>query len=203
MRWPVSRSRAGKVTKLSSPSAIQDRPNAGRRADRLERVHDTSPEWLARLRSAKTRRELEELISNFLHDLRPSGEPASAWDNGSSAAAPTVTPQAIQRYLSTNLHRGPSLKDLSNLLGHSDKYCSEIFRSLMGEPFSGCLKRLRIERAMQLLRGPDVPQGRIAAQLGFSDQFAFSHFFKKVTGYSPTEFRKRGNPTHKNSRRRL
>jgi two-component system response regulator YesN len=73
----------------------------------------------------------------------------------------------------------------------------------MGEPFSGCLKRLRIERAMQLLRGPDVPQGRIAAQLGFSDQFAFSHFFKKVTGYSPTEFRKRGNPTHKNSRRRL
>jgi AraC-like DNA-binding protein len=61
----------------------------------------------------------------------------------------------------------------------------------MGEPFSRYLKRLRLEKAEQLLKKSPATLAQIAESIGFHDQFAFSHFFKKATGSSPTLFRER------------
>ena len=94
----------------------------------------------------------------------------------------------MHSFLAANLHRRVTLKDLSQFVGYSEKYCSEWFLARMGEPFSGYMKRLRLERATRLLSSP----GRladIAETLGFHDQYAFSHFFKKATGVSPHLFR--------------
>ncbi len=90
----------------------------------------------------------------------------------------------------TNLHRGLTLKDLAKFLGYSEKYCSELFQIHLGEPFSLYLKRLRLEEAKHLLGIGQLPLAQVAQRLGFSDQFAFSHFFKRALGYSPKQFRK-------------
>jgi AraC-like DNA-binding protein len=96
---------------------------------------------------------------------------------------------AIAHFMSQSLHRGPTLKTLAQFLGYSEKYCSELFRSTMGESFSFYLKRRRTERATTLLQTTDKSVAEIASVIGFSDQFTFSHFFKRSMGQSPRAFR--------------
>ena len=43
---------------------------------------------------------------------------------------------------------------------------------------------------MRLLQSSDMQIQVIANQLGYSSAFAFSNAFKKLTGYSPREWRK-------------
>ncbi len=52
--------------------------------------------------------------------------------------------------------------------------------------------RLRLDSARRLLRYSDLSLKEIAGQLGFSDQYNFSNFFKRRVGVSPSEFRKTG-----------
>ena len=50
---------------------------------------------------------------------------------------------------------------------------------------------LRIRRAMNLLSSTSVPIAQIAAETGFRTMAYFSRFFRKATGASPTEYRRR------------
>ncbi len=95
----------------------------------------------------------------------------------------------IQLFISSHLHQGLTLKDLSDFLGYSEKYCSEFFRQHMGDSFSSYLKNVRIQKAQHLLTTGLIGMTEIAEALGFKDQFAFSHFFKKAMGVSPREYR--------------
>jgi two-component system response regulator YesN len=105
--------------------------------------------------------------------------------------AQMILRERIRIFMSDNLHRGLTLKDLSAFLGYSEKYCSELFLKVMGEPFSRWLKQLRVREASRLLADSPASLTDIAESLGFSDQFVFSHFFKKTVGCSPRQFRTR------------
>lgn len=59
----------------------------------------------------------------------------------------------------------------------------------MGESFSEYVKRCRLETAMTLLTNTERGVDEIAEATGFCDRFAFSHFFKRMTGRSPRDFR--------------
>lgn len=102
---------------------------------------------------------------------------------------PPTTATRLQAYLITHLHQGPTLKNVAEFLGYSEKYCSQFFQATMGMSFSVYLKNLRIQRAKSLLRETRLDLTAIAHAVGFSDQFAFSHFFKKAVGCSPKQFR--------------
>ena len=45
-----------------------------------------------------------------------------------------------------------------------------------------------------LAMGMSLTIAQIAESVGFSDAFAFSHFFKRAIGCSPSEFRKQQTP---------
>lgn len=137
----------------------------------IEEVRRHSPEWAERLAEAATEWEV------------PIGQV------GERATPPEELRNRISLFMTQNLHKGPTLKLLAQFLGYSEKYCSELFRNVMGEPFSESLKRLRVRKAEQWLAGTPTPIADIAESLGFSDQFAFSHFFKKAVGCSPRKFR--------------
>jgi AraC-like DNA-binding protein len=98
--------------------------------------------------------------------------------------------ELMHQLLVDNLHRGLTLKDLSSFIGYSEKYCSEWFLAHMGRSFSSYVKQLRVERATSLL-GSQRRLADIAEAVGFQDQYAFSHFFKKATGISPQGYRDR------------
>jgi AraC-like DNA-binding protein len=104
--------------------------------------------------------------------------------------SPDTMQHRLQIFLSKHLRERVTLKDLSTFLGYSQKYCSEFFRLQMGVSFSHYVQNLRITKATGMLMDHDLPLSHIAELLGFSDSFAFSHFFKRAVGCSPSEFRK-------------
>jgi AraC-like DNA-binding protein len=142
-----------------------------------------APRWADRLSNAQTEHELLEVVSKLfnLSSALPSDQDSRIDRNDLS--------REIARFISCNLHQGLTLKILAQFLGYSEKYCSDLFRSTMGEPFSRYLKRRRTDAAAALLTTTDKSLAEIAAAIGFSDQFAFSHFFKRMTGRSPRDFR--------------
>ncbi len=155
--------------------------------DRLQNLSSElraqSPEWADRLEQATTEQDLRNLVCdlfNLSHAL-PS-------DRESTSEATTLAGR-ITKFINENLHQGMTLKVLANFLGYSEKYCSDLFHRIMGESFSKYTRRQRVERASALLVTTGHTLAEIATALGFSDQFAFSHFFKRATGHSPMAFR--------------
>ncbi|MCD7817745.1 MAG: AraC family transcriptional regulator [Lachnospiraceae bacterium] len=72
----------------------------------------------------------------------------------------------------------------------SESYFSTFFKKLTGETFSGCLERLRVERSRQLLKETDYSVDQIAQMVGYSNGGTFRRAFRRLTGMSPTEWRK-------------
>ena len=142
-----------------------------------------APESGDRLAHAKTEREFQEVVCK-LFNLAPVLTP----DHYSLLRSDGLS-KHIAAFISSNLHKGMTLKRLVEFLGYSEKYCSDLFHSTMGESFSGYLKRRRTDAASVLLMTTAMSVADIATELGFSDQFSFSHFFKRSTGRSPSEFR--------------
>ncbi|ULA62079.1 MAG: hypothetical protein LZF60_420013 [Nitrospira sp.] len=93
-------------------------------------------------------------------------------------------------FLSGRVSERVTLKELSRFLGYSEKYASDVFQRYMGRPFSKHLKQLRLDKATSMLLEERHTITKIAESVGFSDAFAFSHFFKRAVGCSPTEYRR-------------
>ncbi len=96
----------------------------------------------------------------------------------------------LHAFLSGHLGERITLKELSRFLGYSEKYASDVFHRYMGLPFSQHLKQLRLDKATSMLMEEGYTIAGIAESVGFSDAFAFSHFFKRAIGCSPSEFRR-------------
>ncbi len=137
--------------------------------------------WAKRFYQGRRNHDRQKIVEFVSRALLPDACP--------SAATTLDLPDQIHEFMVTHLHQGLTLKELSEFLGYSEKYCSDFFILHMGEPFSVYLKRLRLQTAKLLLKNSEQNLTEIAQAIGFRDQFSFSHFFKKATGISPRQFR--------------
>ena len=137
--------------------------------------------WFQRMSQERQTNELQAIVHKAFEELLIHTFTPETIGNS--------LPRRIHDFILCHLRYGITLKDLSAFLGYSEKYCSEFFRNQMGEPFSVYLKHVRIEKAKHLLEDETLSLTQIADVLGFQDQFAFSHFFKKGTGFSPRQFK--------------
>ena len=86
------------------------------------------------------------------------------------------------------------ISDVIKKSGYSADHFRRCFKEETGTTPLGYLTDLRINRAKKLLRAtPYQSIGSIAAGCGFSDEFYFSRVFRKETGISPREYRKKHN----------
>lgn len=94
-----------------------------------------------------------------------------------------------QEFIARHSARELNLNNFSRFLGYSSKYCSRLFKAQTGETFSHYTTRLRVDMAKHMLLETSQSVSGIAELVGFSDPFVFSHFFKRIVGRSPMNFR--------------
>lgn len=82
-----------------------------------------------------------------------------------------------------------SLQAVCSRLAVSKSYLSPIFKAHTGMTFLEYLTDVRIQHAQSVLSSSDGKVYEVAEQAGFRDPHYFSSIFRKVTGYSPSEFR--------------
>lgn len=87
--------------------------------------------------------------------------------------------------------RDISVEKLAQLSSMSDTYFRRLFAQEQGVTPLQYINRLRLTRAMELLRTDYYSVDQIAEMCGFNNIHYFSYFIKKQTGYSPLACRKR------------
>lgn len=75
--------------------------------------------------------------------------------------------------------------------GITPQHLGRLFRELTGRSPKEYVLEARIQAARAYLRGSSLPVKRIAAELGFHDEFHFSRQFSQRLGASPSAYRSR------------
>ena len=81
------------------------------------------------------------------------------------------------------------LNDVAAHVELNPSYFSNLFKAEMGMNFSEYLMKIRMEKAMQLLRNPKIRIYEIGSMVGYEDAVSFGRAFKKFVGMSPKEYR--------------
>ena len=97
--------------------------------------------------------------------------------------------EAAKGYIFENYGKDISLDDISRKMNLSPYYFSKLFKDKTGQNFVEFLTGIRIEKARELLKRPEMSMKEICAEVGYSDPNYFSRIFKKVVGMPPTEYR--------------
>lgn len=93
-------------------------------------------------------------------------------------------------YLADNLAEDVTLDTLAGVAGLSTFHFARQFKLSTGLPPYAYLRRLRCERAKELLTGTDLPVTEIAAQVGYETPQASARMFRAEVGASPSRYRR-------------
>lgn len=148
-------------------------------------IYDALYSWAKYLQKEKhTQQPFEHLLLNvfnrFIRDKQSKGKKIPAWAQ--------ELKDIIQDHIDTNL----SLKELSKDLDINPSYLSREFSKHFDNlSFGDYIRKQRIDKAIELMATPSYSLTEIAYLTGFSDQSHFTRIFKKHTGVSPSDYRKK------------
>lgn len=135
------------------------------------------------INNASSFSKVEEKLLNFFHNLMMQLN---------TSTNPVYSPlvQSTLHYVKNNYpDNNLSLKTLANQFGVNAAYLGRQFSLETGEYFSDYLNRIRIARAVHLLKSTDWKTSAVAAAVGFSNLSYFFTIFKKLTGGRPGDYR--------------
>lgn len=96
----------------------------------------------------------------------------------------------LEQTLRQNLSHQWTVEEMAALVGLGTTLFNEKVKSYSGFSPINYLINIRISEAIKLLKRPDISLTDIALDTGFYSSQHFSTTFKKLTGYTPSEFRK-------------
>jgi AraC-like DNA-binding protein len=99
-----------------------------------------------------------------------------------------------RHYFSDNL---ASLSELAKKIGESPHHVSQVINEKLNESFFELLASYRVEEAKRILsdnKNDNLTIEEISEMVGYNSKTAFNNAFKKLTGKTPSEFRKSINP---------
>lgn len=98
---------------------------------------------------------------------------------------------AAVQYIHMHLHENPTLSETAAAVNISASYLSKLFINCMHTPFSTFVLNEKILLARKLLVESGLNINEITCKAGFSSAAYFSDCFKRITGESPLQFRKK------------
>ena len=146
-------------------------------------IYDALYSWAKHLRNVKhLQQPFEQTLANAINKFikeKSEYKKTPAWAK--------ELKEIIQDHIDTSL----TLKELSKNLEINPAYLSREFSKYFDNlSFGDYLRKLRIEKAIELLNDFKYSLTEIAYLTGFSDQSHFTRIFKKYTGKSPLVYRK-------------
>lgn len=97
----------------------------------------------------------------------------------------------VMRFAERNSYRRVCLRDAALFVDLSPKYLSRIFREYTNKRFSEYRLEIKMDRAKELLRQRSKNINEIADRVGYENTESFIRIFKKMTGLTPTGYRKK------------
>jgi len=179
---------------------VADEAHTATPIDLLERTGHPDPITSRLLLSAADSLEgnaaLDTLFRHQLTDLLAtrvlaahSGSPTTI-QPAMGGLSPKVLLRATERLRSDN-DTDVSLSALASEAGLSRFHFCRAFKESTGLSPHAWLRQYRLEQAMNMLRDSDESVVSVAAALGYSSQTAFAAAFRKLTGETPSDWRRR------------
>jgi AraC-like DNA-binding protein len=157
-------------------------------------IYDGLYTWASHLQNEKhtqnpLERTLLDVYKKFLKEKKKKDVPEWAKE----------LKDIIQDQIDTNLTL--SLKEISESLNVHPTYLSREFSKYFDNlSFGDYIRKLRIEKSLELMKDPKHSLAEIAYLTGFSDQSHFNRTFKLHTGKNPSVYRKNFGKSVKDSK---
>ena len=94
-------------------------------------------------------------------------------------------------YVRSHIYTDISQEDTANHLYVSPSYLSRIFRKQTGESYVQHVTRLKMEKAIELLKDPQYRAYQVGEMLGYNTPKYFTKLFQTYTGMTPTAYRRK------------
>ncbi|URJ44770.1 response regulator [Paenibacillus polymyxa] len=125
---------------------------------------------------------LKEWILSMMNKLK------SEWSASEQSAKSYVVKQ-VQELISQDKGQELSVKTIADQVYLHPVYLSKIYKAETGEGLGDYIIRMRMERALYLLKYSNKKIYEITTELGYQNPQYFSKMFKKHYGMTPHEFR--------------
>jgi AraC family transcriptional regulator len=132
----------------------------------------------------------DALASVLAHELSRSGRELARTSPTSRGGLASWQRRAVIGYMEEHLDERVSLITLARLARLSQHHFCRAFKQSFGTPPQGYLLQRRIERAKVLLADRANSITDVALTLGYAFNSSFTLAFRKITGQSPSEFRR-------------
>ncbi len=99
--------------------------------------------------------------------------------------------QSILNYIHEHYDERITLQDLSAFACLNEAYLSRLFKMETKKTINGYINELRIYKAKELLKSPNIMVKEVAQLVGIKDQLYFNRVFKKFCGENPTDYQDR------------
>jgi YesN/AraC family two-component response regulator len=118
----------------------------------------------------------------------------SAATKGSDEKLESSAIQQVIYYIQSTIPGEITLQEAAAKVHLNPSYLSQLFKQQMKMNFVEYVLEQRMERAKRLLANTCLRISEVAERVGYADLAYFSNAFKRVTGKTPTEFRKNDTP---------
>ena len=99
--------------------------------------------------------------------------------------------QSILYYIHEHYDERITLQDLSAFACLNEAYLSRLFKMETKKTINSYINELRIYKAKELLKSPNIMVKEVAQLVGIKDQLYFNRVFKKFCGENPTDYQDR------------
>lgn len=152
----------------------------------LLNVMGTQTSMIEEIAACSTKDQMLDIVKNNVYEI------FSACMDIPAGNKREVLTKKIEKYLQQHYcEQSLSVKQIADQLYFENSYIRRVFRTQTGKTIIQRLEEIRIEKAKEMLREGKYKNSEIAEKTGYCDQQYFSKRFKKVCGYTPSQYQKR------------
>jgi YesN/AraC family two-component response regulator len=103
----------------------------------------------------------------------------------------SMVKEMIKNYIHAHYAEDISMNDLAMKMNYSEAYFCKLFKQCFKMNFTTYLANHRMEKAKSMLEDPLTNVKVVGISCGYPDSNYFARVFKRATGLTPTEYRKK------------